>query len=155
MNYNKIIDDIRHSHVLARFESEREYLEVEINNPDRDHEEFKDRLDKINKILDTLKQPKNNTKNEGIYEEINKYLYKKPWNRLNPIQRSNKMREYLKTIIVDETFRSQVETEIIKHINDKKLHTKKSVVYDHVNEKVESVPALKLNMDSKTYEIKA
>lgn len=155
-NYNKLIDNIRNYHVLARFESERDFLVQEQNNPDRDQDEIKDRLSKIEKIINMLKEEtttQTNTTQEELFEEIDKYLYKKPWNRLNPIQRVNKMKEYLKKNIENSELRDQIEKEIFELLSNKKLNTKKSVVYNPETEEIESVPALKINKDSE-YEIK-
>lgn len=88
----------------------------------------------------------NNTKEE-YFKEIDKYIYRKQWNKLNPQQKINKISQYLKSKNYDSVLSDSILKELSVLAHEGKINTKKNVVYDPNAEIILSIPIL--HIDSK------
>lgn len=149
---NNKIEHLRYNLACQRFDNEINFLKDQDNK-----DEYEERIVLLNKIKDTLVKPTvlktTKEKREDMFKEIDKHIYKKPWNRLKPIHRLEKVKQFVNTEFDEEseTKRKKILADLTKHINNGKLNTKKSVVYDPKEEKILSMPALKVKKD--TYSI--
>ena len=70
-------------------------------------------------------------------------LYKKPWQKLNPIHKILKVKEFVNNLKMDsEKDRIKLRDELVCLIKDKNLTKKEKVNYDDVNGKIISLPNL-------------
>jgi hypothetical protein len=84
-----------------------------------------------------------NTETENIYNEDD-YIYKKPWNKLNIIHKSIKMKEFANNLdIEDAEIKKHLKNQLVLMIKNKKLTKKNEVNYDHINGHIISIPSLK------------
>ena len=107
---------------------------------------------KKNKI--EIKLPMNININSNINSNINTetdtvnneddYIYKKPWNKLNVIHKSIKMKEFVNSLDMDDIeMKKHLKNQLVLMIKNKKLTKKNEVNYDHVNGRIISIPSLK------------
>jgi len=158
-------DNIRTLHKIKRFENELAYLSGE-DAKKIDPLIIQERTQNINIILSKLKSesvPLNNDVNKintneqlnDLYKDIEKYIYRKPWNKLQPFHRITKIKEYVDKNMEDLTFRNQILEELIKLVQDKKLASNNQVKYDPNKEEIEHIPALHIDYEDKTFKIKS
>ena len=70
-------------------------------------------------------------------------LYNKPWQKLNPIHKILKVKEFVNNLKMDsEKDRIKLKDELVGLIKDKVLTKKEKVKYDEVNGKIISLPNL-------------
>ena len=96
---------------------------------------------------DSFQQQKNN-----LFKELDKYIYKKQWNKLLPFHKIVKIKEYLKETIQNETMHNELVVKLSKLAEEGKINTKKFVIYDPSAEKILSMPCLVI--EENTYQIK-
>jgi len=101
------------------------------------------------KKQNTLQQQKDN-----IFKEIDKYTFRKQWNKLLPFHKIVKLKEYIKENIEDEQMQNEIIEKLIIYANDGRINTKKYVIYDPNAEKILSMPCLTVDFDKKIYQIK-
>ena len=87
-------------------------------------------------------------------KEMDKYIYKKQWNKLLSFHKIVKLKEYLKQITPNETMYNELVEKCSKFAEEGRINTKKSVVYDPSAEKILSMPCLTIDIDKNTYQIK-
>ena len=159
MTYYSKIDDIRNKNKKQRFINEQNYLTKDTMCKTQntiqdgiDNARFV-RVNQLETIINTINNKQNNnTKNIFDVNEIEKYMYKKPWYRLNNIQKINKFEEYIKNNI--DTQQEELLKELTDLVENKKINTKKAVDYNYETEKIISIHVLKYNKKEKVYEIK-
>jgi len=159
MTYYSKIDDIRNENHKQRFINEQNCLTKDTMY--KTQNTIKDNIDnarfvRVNQLETIINmindEQKNNIKNIFDVNEIEKYMYKKPWHRLNNIQRINKLEEYIKNNL--DTQQEEILKELTDLVVKNKINTKKAVDYNYENEKIISIHVLKYNKKEKVYEIK-
>lgn len=101
------------------------------------------------KKQNTLQQQKDN-----IFKEIDKYTFRKQWNKLLAFHKIVKIKEYIKENIQDEQMQNEIIEQLIKYANEGRINTKKYIVYDPNAEKILLMPCLIIDIDKKTYQLK-
>ena len=146
MNYNDQIEEIVNVLYKHKFINEIEYLNTTNTENTEDlkksSEEGESRLDTLKYILSKIEHDTTNTK-ENIYDEIDKYMYTKPWNKLKPDHKIEKLIEYVNHRFKNSELKKQLIddfTEVVRH--SKKLNSNKSVVYDYDKQKILYLKAL-------------
>jgi hypothetical protein len=99
--------------------------------------------------------PEKNTpeKTENTFENIDQYMFKRPWNRLPEIHKLIKIKEYVNQslIIYESNNKDILIKEMFAAIKDKKLTRKGSVNYDPIKGRVVSIPSLQYDKSKETY----
>jgi hypothetical protein len=143
-----------------RFQNELEHLNIikDNNNTTSNEEEYQfiiDRIEALKKIIDSINYDDiNKSKVTGFnISAIEKYLYRKPWKRLQPYHQLTKIKEFIK-----ENYSKDDQFKLINMftplIYQKKLGRKGQVDYDPNQEKIISIPCLIINDDDE-YEIRS
>ncbi len=101
------------------------------------------------KKIDTLQQQKDN-----MFKEIDKYTYKKQWNKLASFHKIVKIKEYIKETILDEQIQDEIILKLSKYAEENSINSKKYIIYDPNTEKILSMPCLVIDIDKKTYQLK-
>ncbi|QKF93782.1 hypothetical protein QKU48_gp0324 [Fadolivirus algeromassiliense] len=101
------------------------------------------------KQQETIQQQKDN-----IFKEIDKYTYKKQWNKLLPFHQITKIKEYINENIKDETMKNELIEKLSTYSEEKRINTKKHIVYDPNIGKILLMPCLTVDIDKKTYSLK-
>lgn len=135
MNFSQQLEDIRNDLKKVRFENE---LNVLLNEEPRDEV----RISQLRTIIDSLIPKIKEKKKDTFFKEIDKLVFKKLWNRLQPFHRLIKITEYLDENHKDKPYYDELSKELKVLIESGKLTTKKYVEYDSVNEKVTNIPCL-------------
>lgn len=161
MAHYEEIDYMRRDLYTLRFKNELEFLRE--NNFSEILEDgdnwMTERILHLEKILDTLEKEKEQmekptAKSAGtIFDEIDKYIYKKPWKKLQPFHRMKKIESYLEENIQDPKLRKELSKQFQEKLDGGKLGTEKHVEYDPATEKIISIPALIYNEEDKSYKI--
>lgn len=135
-------------------------------NSDNNDFHIKD-LQKIVKILKerSLQQndyqqlsPSKNVDNNKInsnklFDNIDQYMFNKPWNRLPEVHKLMKIKEYVnKSLIIYENEKKEkLISQMFTAVKQKKLTRKGSVNYDSINCRIISIPDLKYNKAKEVY----
>lgn len=99
---------------------------------------------------DSMQQQKDN-----IFKEIDKYTYKKQWNKLLPFHKIVKLKEYMQNNVQDEQMRNELVEKLSKFAEEGRINTKKYIVYDPNAEKILSMPCLIIGVaGGDTYQLK-
>lgn len=148
MNFKQQLEDIRINLKKTRFENELSVLYKE---------EPKDelRIQQIEGIIDMLKPELKEKKKDTFFKEIDKLVFKKLWNRLQPFHRLIKITEYLEENYSDKPYYESLYKEFKLLIESNKLTTKKFVEYDSNSEKILSLPCLTINTTTNKFTIKS
>ena len=85
-----------------------------------------------------------NTKNEKTNSDSEKYkdifsdnsLYKKPWNKLNPIHKNLKLKEFVNNLQINENEKKVLNDKFSELIKSKVLTKKENITYDEINGKI-------------------
>lgn len=166
MSEEGLINSLSNTLLLKRFENELEYLTSVINNNDyistsdnnsehSNNEYIRNRIEQLEQIINNIITVNESKNINGYMKEIDKYIYKKPWTRLQPYHRTIKIKEYIENTYTDAKFKKKLLNDLIKLINDNKLNSNKMVKYDPYNEKILSIPAIKLDPSNiSNYQIK-
>ena len=109
-------------------------------------------LDKQNLIVDWIVehlqqlQLEHNTETEtettqnNTKSDENNELYKKPWNKLNPIHKKLKIKEFINNLTnINEKDKDKLKEELIQLVETKVLYKKEKVNYDESNGKIISL----------------
>ncbi|AYV76956.1 MAG: hypothetical protein Barrevirus5_15 [Barrevirus sp.] len=86
---------------------------------------------------------------DHLFKEIDKYTYKKQWNKLPPFHKTVKINEYLLEHIKDKKVRDALSDKLADHALKGQINNKKYVVYDPNEEKILLLPCLKIIKDEK------
>ncbi|ARF09807.1 hypothetical protein Indivirus_3_56 [Indivirus ILV1] len=160
MDISSHIDAHKTNNFNAKINCELEYLKnVGILTPFENGYDIvlEERIALLEKIS---KQPgiyQNNVQQqkETIFKEIDKYTYKKQWNKLPPFHKTVKLTEYLDEHIQDKQIKNELLEKLKDHATNGRINTKKYVVYDPNEEKILLLPCLKVIKTDKgdTYKI--
>jgi len=157
----ELIDNIRTSNIHTRFNNELEYLNqggnlnIFANSQDHDIEARKQILENILKVDNTtsrvnkLKETK-----EDIFKEIDKYTYRKQWNKLLAFHKIVKIKEYVTEHVQDLGMQKEIIDKLTIYAEEGRINTKKYVIYDPNTEKILSFPCLIIDKEKNTYQIK-
>jgi len=144
----KKIEDIRNNNKKIKFELEVEHLKSKLGEDYSNKEDIIDRINKLNKIVENMNQEKPTiklTNQKELYVMMDKYLYQKPWNKLNPIQKMIKIKEYLELEIKikDKKQYNELIKTFEEYINNKKIN-QKHVIYNQTEGVIDNILILKL-----------
>jgi|LakMenEpi03Aug12_release.lakeMendotaPanAssembly.Ray.scaffolds.fasta_scaffold461665_2 hypothetical protein len=91
---------------------------------------------------------------ENMFKEIDKYTFRKQWNKLLAFHKIVKIKEYIKENIKDESMQNEIIEKLTNYANEGRVNTRKYVTYDPNSEKILSMPCLIVDVDKKTYQLK-
>ena len=153
MDISAQIDNIKISNFNGKIQSELDYFKtIAILTPfENGHNVVLD--ERINLLETILQQPglHQNTvqqQRDNMFVEIDKYTYRKQWNKLPAFHKTVKLSEYLETHITDEKTKKKLLSELTDHANNGRINTKKYVIYDPNEEKILSLPCLKITKNN-------
>ena len=159
MDPSLIIDNIRTANLTAKFQNELDYLNntnslnIFTNGQETDLELRKQQLESIiNNNQDKITINTTSAKDE-LFKEIDKYTYKKQWNKLLAFHKIVKIKEYVKETVKDNELQEEIILKLSDYASQGRINTKKYVVYDPNLEKILSFPCLVVDNEKKTYQI--
>ena len=127
------IDNLSKIYKLYRFKNELNYyLSQDVNT-------YSDKINKLNQIITNLETSNKKTVHD-VCDQINKLVYKKPWNKLPNFHKNVKINEYIVEHYKDN---KDLEKLLSDAVNDKLLNSNKYVVYDQLLCKIIEIPVLK------------
>jgi ElaB/YqjD/DUF883 family membrane-anchored ribosome-binding protein len=108
-------------------------------------------IDQIEATKSSLK--KESSKDKNLFDNIDQYMFNKPWNRLPEVHKFIKIKEYVNKslIIYENEKKDKLIKQMFAAVKQKKLTRKGSVNYDSVNCRIISVPSLKYNKNKEIY----
>lgn len=143
----------------GKFDKEHQYF----SNPEpTNHHEIIEPVDANTRfpiIVNILERLNTRLEEDGkdyrkvLFEEIDKYTYKKPWNRLQPFHRIVKLQEYIQETYGEGELQDKIIFDLKQLIESGRINTKSSVNYCHKTERIESIPILDVDMETGTYSI--
>lgn len=159
-------EKIRVDLLKQRFENELEYLKEDIDDDNDTINGVVDDSDDDNWIVDRVKQIEEIVKNieykveqndsadkgkniSDMFNEVEKYMYKKEWSKLPVAHKIVKVEEYVKEKYSDKSksIQRKLIKDLSKHINNNKLRTAKYVTYNPNAEKIVAIPALTYTLE--------
>lgn len=108
----------------------------------------------LNEKVEIKKEETVQQKKDAIISEIDKYTYKKQWNKLTSFHKIVKLKQFVKEVYGDGDLQTELVNKLVKSTEDGKMNTKKSVIYDPNCEKILSVPCLTVDLTKKTFNLK-
>lgn len=110
------------------------------------------------KNLENQNFPTNITDQENkkqlMINEMEKYIYKKQWNKLTPFHKAVKIKEYMSEHYLEHPLKKSIINELVDYVEAGKLNTKKFVIYNPNEEKILKLPCLTINDNKNTYQVK-
>lgn len=123
-----------------------------------------DEINLINDILTYIKHKNNIIKNKpniksDIQQRLSKidnYMYKKPWNKLAPIHKKQKIKEYIQNYLFNapEDNLEKIKKKIMNDLEKKKLNSAKKVKYDPVGSVILNIQGLEYDTNICEYSYK-
>ena len=103
------------------------------------------------KIISNNNKKKEKTNN--IFDNLDQYMFNKPWNRLPEVHKLIKMKEYINKslIIYDNEKKNILIKKVFAAVKQKKLTRKGSVNYDQVKGRIVAIPSLKYDKNKEEY----
>ena len=149
MDYDTYIDKIKYNNEIKMLQFMKEDCQSEND------------LKLINDLI-TYKYHKNNpVKQDKIiksnYKEkiskIDKYLYNKPWKKLEQIHKKNKLIEYCDNHLFNapEDNLIEIKNQLIEEFNDNKLNSAKKIIYDPISSNILEIKGLEYDTNTNTY----
>ena len=139
------IETLIYNNKLYRYESEL--------NETKDEE----RIAVLKYNMEQLVKPSEITTNishqDTFYTEIDGLMFKKQWNRMQVYHRLIKLKEYLVNTYKDHPLFDEICDKLSSSVENGKLTTKKSIIYDNVNAIITSIPALTIHEDYVTVKL--
>jgi hypothetical protein len=175
MDISTNIDNIKKQCLKHRLENELKFIDEGnmnvnnfVNSQDINLIERKEQIKKILELTDYNKtQPcennHNNSNSDGtiivktkdeLFKNIDKYIFKKQWNKLNSVHKKIKIKEYVLEKYSTYDFHQEIIGKLDTLINEDKINTKKYVIYDPNSEKILSIPILTVDPKKNQYMIK-
>lgn len=166
MDINLKLENLRNENFLTKIKNEYEYLKgdnsitIFSNGSTIDVDE---RITKLEKILNINQNQgnSNSSKNESVKQkkdlliaEIEKYVFRKQWNKLTAFHKNIKMKEYITDTYGKGELQDRIINELTNYSNEGRINTKKYVIYDPNAEKILLMPCLTVDLDKKEYQIK-
>lgn len=156
----EVIEIVRTNNIRLKYTNELEYLNqngalnIFVNGQDHDMEMRKQSLENMLKIEPTVVTNKPKETKEDIFKEIDKYTYRKQWNKLIAFHKIVKIREYINEHVTDLEMQKEIIEKLKVYAEENRINTKKYVVYDPNAEKILSFPCLIIDNEKNTYQIK-
>jgi len=163
MEISNQFETIRRQNYEQRLKNELDYIGTAFNNnifANFQDINIEDRKLTIQLLLDHIGiihtgiYETNQQKKDIIINEIEKYVYKKQWNKLTAFHKIVKINQFMTENYPDDPFHKSITDNLIKYIEDGKINTKKFVVYDPNLEKILSLPCLNIDKGKQTFNIK-
>lgn len=157
-HYDTRINILKKNIFKSRFTAELDYLNksdtgITIDNSERENQLkiILSQIDENNKEKIVVKQ-----KNElDLYlDKINQNAYKKQWNSLTKFHKSVKLKEFSESLTDNKKLRDEIYSKLINALNDKKIHTSKSISYDLKTEKIIEIKGFTYDSKKNTYSCK-
>jgi hypothetical protein len=149
--YDKKILNIRMKLFLMRFKNELNDMD---NNDDLIVDS--DRKKTLNNILNKYKEIEKGkdagNQLKSYLDTISKNMYKKKWNLLTKFHKSIKLKAYANSLTKKTKLQERIYSKLINALNDKKIHTTKSVLYDVENETILNIKGFTYNKDTEKCE---
>lgn len=159
MDPSSQIETIKIDNFNRKLRNELEYLRgsnstnIFTNNQEQNFEERLKLLELLlnvpAKMQNTVQQQKDN-----MFKEMDKYTYRKQWNKLLAFHKIVKLKEYIKENVKDETMQTELIENLTKYAEEGRINTKKYIIYDPNAEKILSMPCLTIDFEKKTYQLK-
>ena len=113
-------------------ESHAKKHKIDINLPKIDKQDYDDNI-----FTPTL------TEEPSTESNVDDFMYKKPWNKLNIIHKIIKMKEFVNELnIEDSEMKKHLKNQLVTMLKNKKLTKKSDVDYDAVNGRIITVHSL-------------
>ena len=149
MDISAQLDTIKISHFNAKIKDELDYLKtICLLTPfENGHDiSLEERIALLEKIVNQPSMYQNTVQQQrdNMFKEIDKYTYKKQWNKLSGFHKSVKITEYINENIQDKVMKDELLEKLIDHATHGRINTKKYVIYDPNEEKILSLPCLKI-----------
>lgn len=144
------LDNIRIANFNSKLNNELDYLKnVTIMTPFENGHDITPE-ERIVMLETIIKQPGiyQNTvqqQRDNMFKEIDKYTYKKQWNKLPAFHKTVKLTEYMNDNFKDINSKEKTRliAELTDHAKNGRINTKKYVIYDPNEEKILSLPCVK------------
>lgn len=164
MDSSLVIDKLKEINFNKKLTNELNYLKDKNNNLNffanlsgQNIDQRIELLDKIinqNNTIDIKKEDNIKQKKDNLFTEIDKYTYKKQWNKLPAFHKIVKIKEFIKCTYGEGNFQDELINKLSLYANEGKINTKKYVIYDPNLEKILSIPSLIVDINKKTYQLK-
>ena len=158
------LDQVRDTLFKTRFDNELTSLKQpppelqdDSSDSDSDKEDTQTRIKHLQQIVQRLDQEAKDRQGKDFIEQVNEAVYQKPWNRLPIFHKIVKWKEYMaaNTQIKSKKQKKALIQQGVDLLTNKKLTTKKYVIYDPSKAQITEVPAMVYNEEDKTWKIKA
>jgi len=166
MTYDKRLYELKDTLYKYKFENELKYLESNKeefdsenlkNGIDYEEKEFKynERIDNLKKLINevNIENKKRTDKGKINFDEIDNYVYKKPWKKLADFHKIEKLKEFSINSLNSTKNQKKFLSELLKLFKDKKLNKKDIISYDVKECKITSINGVSIDEDKKTYKI--
>ena len=163
MDTSFIIEKIKETNFNAKIKNEIIFLKENDNLNlfnNSQHENINDRILILEKILseseNTFIKKEDNIqqKKDNLFTEIDKYTYKKQWNKLPSFHKIVKIKEFIRNTYGEGNIQSELITKLSDYTNEGKINTKKYVIYDPNLEKILSIPVLSVDLNKNSHQLK-
>jgi hypothetical protein len=144
-HFNKIIlnqEEVMLKHMLEDCKSKNETILIE---------------DVLTFLLHKNK-PINKSKNiksdiQQRLSKVDEYLFKRPWNKLAPIHKKQKLEEYLQNYLFEATEDNlnEIKSKIMNDFEKKKLNSSKKVNYESISSLIINIEGLKYDTSNCEY----
>ena len=153
MDISNQLDTIKLNNFKGKIQNELEYFtKIAILTPFENGRDItvESRIKLLEEILQQPQIHQNTVQQqrETLFQEIDKYTYKKQWNKLPAFHKIVKIKEFLEVNISDITQRKELLELLTDHVNGGRVNTKKYVIYDPNKEQILSMPCLIINKDN-------
>ena len=162
MDISSQLDIIKIENFKRKIKNELDYLKEDIKNLslfiNSSECVIEERIFILEKLLNKNHElNKNETgqqKKENIIAEIEKYTYRKQWNKLPSFHKNVKLKEFIKNNYGDGELQNEIIEKLSEYSNEGRINTKKYIIYDPNSEKILSMPCLFIDFPKKVYSIK-
>lgn len=164
-SFDNFISQIRHTNWRDRFVSELEHLQGDTDVPTSPPELHQDltndewvqyRIDQLCKIIDSIPEKTYPLDEKQLFQkhlnEVESLAYKKPWNRLYPLQRWLKLKPFLENLLVDQKNKNQILSTVENKVTNGEYKHKKDVMYNSVSAEVMDVHFLTKNEETNNFD---
>jgi len=137
-SYDQNIINIRNNLLKSRFTDEIEYLTENGCDTEADNNRLAYLRDILN-IKSEKEEVPTKTNFKDYLDKISNNVYKNKWNSLTKFHKSVKLKEYAFSLTDKKKLAGEIYSVLLRGVDDKKIHTSKSVNYNQATEKIESI----------------
>jgi len=130
------------------------------NNKENEEKKITIKINKLNNIIELLKTTIDliHAKSEKVkigftLDDIDIYMYKKPWNKMQPFHKLKKIKEFFKDKIEAKEYDNLIK-ELTPMIYNGELNKKNIVTYDPEQCEILDTKIVEIDEEQKKYEIK-